>query len=181
MFFNFKRKTHIYKNLVTRSTNIFHEYRLGSDHHQSVWNEMKKQRRTKPRRRRFKKAPEKLCSSAPRTNPALNTSLCWFHVVNRSRKSIYDSIFTQVSKAFWAFLKRLLLGLVRLCFFISFQTDWWWSDLKHLTGLLQLMAKLIFPTDTLQQKIQLKPFLAAGDTSVIITLASAVNRTLQKF
>ncbi len=31
------------------------------------------------------------------------------------------------------------------------------------------MAKWMFPTDTLQQKIQitdLKPFLAAGDTSV---------------
>ncbi len=40
------------------------------------------------------------------------------------------------------------------------------------------MAKLIFPTDTLQQKIEitdLKPFSAAEDTSVVIILASAVN------
>ncbi len=56
---------------------------------------------------------------------------------------------------------------------------------KNLTGLLQLMAKmnvckckLIFPTDTLQQKIEitdLKPFELAGEnTSVLIVLASTV-------
>ncbi len=58
---------------------------------------------------------------------------------------------------------------------------WLLSD-KNLTGLLQLMAKiyvwkckLIFPTDTLQQKIEitdLKPFLAAEHTSVLIILAT---------
>ncbi len=32
---------------------------------------------------------------------------------------------------------------------------------------------LIFPTDTLQQKTDLKPFLAAGNTSIIIILAPA--------
>ncbi len=40
------------------------------------------------------------------------------------------------------------------------------------------MAELIFPTDTQQQKIaitDLKPYLAAGDTSVIIMLASTVR------
>ncbi len=40
------------------------------------------------------------------------------------------------------------------------------------------MAKWMFPTDTLQQKIEttdLKPFLAAENTSIIIILATAVN------
>ncbi len=39
-------------------------------------------------------------------------------------------------------------------------------------------CKLIFPTDTLQQKIEitgLKPFLAAENTSVLIILATAVH------
>ncbi len=38
-------------------------------------------------------------------------------------------------------------------------------------------CKLIFPTDTLQQKIEitdLKPFLAAGNTSVLIILSITV-------
>ncbi len=72
--------------------------------------------------------------------------------------SSFYSIFTQVPKTFNStvgFLKRLgdtvLLDLVCLslfCFFMSLQTDWWWSDLcvehKNLTGLLQLMAKWMF-------------------------------------
>ncbi len=77
------------------------------------------------------------------------------NLVHRSLliKKIY---FWQVPKTFnstvalqGAFLKRLgdvvLLYLVCLSFFMSFQTDWWWSDLsvehKNITGLLQLMAK----------------------------------------
>ncbi len=54
------------------------------------------------------------------------------------------------------FLKRLvdvvpvLLDLVCLSFFISFQTDWWWSDQilcganTNLTGLLQTMSNIMF-------------------------------------
>ncbi len=85
--------------------------------------------------------------------------------------SSFYSIFIQVPKTFNStealqvgFLKRLgdvatvLLDLVRLsffCFFMSFQTDWmmtsshlcvehWLLSGKNLTGLLQLMAKLMF-------------------------------------
>ncbi len=39
-------------------------------------------------------------------------------------------------------------------------------------------CKLIFPTDTLQQKIEitdLKPFLAAENTSVLLILPTTVN------
>ncbi len=41
-------------------------------------------------------------------------------------------------------------------------------------------CKLIFSTDTLQQKIEitdLKPFLAAENTSVLIILATTVQKT----
>ncbi len=47
------------------------------------------------------------------------------------------------------------------------------------TGLLQLMAKWMFPTDTLQQKIEitdLKPLLAAEYTSVVLILACNYHR-----
>ncbi len=45
-------------------------------------------------------------------------------------------------------------------------------------------CKLIFPTDTLQQKIEitdLKPFLAAENTSVLIILATAVAHSTSVF
>ncbi len=85
--------------------------------------------------------------------------------------SSFCSIFTQVPKTFNStvalqvgFLKHLgdvatvLLDLVCLslfCFFMSFQTDWmmmrsdlcvehWLLSNKNLTGLLQLMTKLMF-------------------------------------
>ena len=95
------------------------------------------------------------------------------------------------------FLKRLgdtvLLDWVCLslfCFFMSLQTDWWWSDqisvfskqkshwIITINGKMNVWkCKLIFPTDTLQQKIEitdLKPFLAAKNTSVLIILATTV-------
>ncbi len=109
--------------------------------------------------------------------------------------SSFCSIFTQVSKTVnsavalqevsWSVLRHSSSGfsLSLFCFFMWLQTDWWWSDLKHLTGLLQLMAKWMFGNVnwyfllTLQQKIEitdLKPFLAAENTSILIILATAV-------
>ncbi len=104
--------------------------------------------------------------------------------------SSFYSIFTQVPKTFnstlvlqGCFLKHLgdvatdLLDLVCLSFFMSFQTDWMMirSDLcvEHwllsdihwiitINGKMNVWTcKLIFPTDTLQQKLEitgLKPF-----------------------
>ncbi len=93
------------------------------------------------------------------------------------------------------FLKHLediatvLLDLVCLsliCFFVSFQTDWMmmrsdlcveqWQQKSHwiitINGKMNVWkCKLIFPTDTLQQKIEittLKQFLAGENTSVLI-------------
>ncbi len=81
------------------------------------------------------------------------------------------------------------------CFFMSFQTDQDDDQIRSLCGALAVFrqkshwiitingkinvwkCKLIFPTDTLQQKIEitdLKPFLAAENTSVLIMLASTV-------
>ncbi len=65
---------------------------IWSDHHQSVWNDMKKQNKLRPTQYRRTvsqdasetscKAPETLCSSAPRTKAALNAedahTKCWF-------------------------------------------------------------------------------------------------------
>ncbi len=96
----------------------------------------------------------------------------------------------------------VLLDLVCLslfCYFMSFQRDWWWSDQisvwstgccqtpcadNNLTALLQLMTKimfgnvnLIFPTDTLPQKIEitdLKPFFVGENTSGLRLLHSTV-------
>ncbi len=102
--------------------------------------------------------------------------------------SSFNSIFSQVSKTFnstvaLVFLKHLgdvatvLLDLVCLSFFMSFQTDWMMirSDLcvEHwllsdihwiitINGKMNVWkCKLIFPIDTLQQNIKitdLKPF-----------------------
>ncbi len=96
----------------------------------------------------------------------------------------------------------VLLDLVCLsvfCFFMSFQKDWMMmrSDLcmEHwlltdslckqkshwvitINGKINVWkCKLIFPTDTLHQKIEitdLKPFLAGKNTSVLIILATTV-------
>ncbi len=97
----------------------------------------------------------------------------------------------------------VLLDLVCLSLFMSFQTDWMMfrSDLcvEHwllsdtlckqkshwiitINGKLNICkCKLIFPTYTLQQKIEitdLKPFLAAENTSVRIILAITVFKNL---
>ncbi len=128
--------------------------------------------------------------------------------------SSFYSIFTQVPNTFnsiealqVSFLKHLgdvvtvLLDWVCLslfCFFMSFQTDWWWSDqiseehwlfsdslckqkshwiITINSKMNVCKCKLIFSTDTLQQKIEitdLKPFLAAENTSVLIILATTV-------
>ncbi len=124
--------------------------------------------------------------------------------------SSFYSIFTQVPKTLSStealqegFLKSLgdvatvLLDLFCLsffCFFMSFQTDWWWSDQisgccqtpcanKNLTGVLKWMAKWMFGNVnwyfllTLQQKIiitDLNPCLAGENTSVVTILATTV-------
>ncbi len=70
----------------------------------------------------------------------------------------------------------VLLDLVSVCSVSS--CDSRQTDDDQITSQkshsLQLMAKWMFPTDTLQQKIEItdfKPFLAAEDTSVVIILA----------
>ncbi len=75
---------------------------IWSGHHQSVWSVLKKHtnwHRLNPEELCLQetscKAPEKLCSSAPRAKPALNTedahTTCWLNLVNRSEliKKIY--------------------------------------------------------------------------------------------
>ncbi len=77
---------------------------------------------------------------------------------------------------------------------MSFQTDWmmirsdlcvehWLLSDSHwiitINGKMYVWkCKLIFPTDTLQQKIEitdLKPFLAGDNTSVLIILATTMK------
>ncbi len=95
------------------------------------------------------------------------------------------SVLETLSQFFW------IESVSVYCFFMSFQTDWMMirSDLcveqTKITGLLQLMTKinvwklkLIFPTDTLQQKIEitdLKAFLAVDNTIVLIILSTTVD------
>ncbi len=86
-------------------------------------------------------------------------------------------------------------GFILSLFLHVIQTDWWWSDQISVwsTGCLRQKShwiitingkmnvckcKLIFPTDTLQQNIEitdLKLFLAAENTRVLIILATTVD------
>ncbi len=97
-----------------------------------------------------------------------------------------------------------LLCVSLFCFFMSFRTDWMMvrSDLcvellsdslckqkSHwiitINGKMNVWkCKLIFNTDTLQQKIEitdLKPFLSGENTSILIILATTVYKILVHF